>query len=781
MKDFDQQPGLFRLRTDWQFYEGKLVKAPAGQHEAVRGLYGKANATWGPTSIEFDDSGWDRVRVPHDSVVTHEFTDDSDVGSFHGGKTREPVWYRRHFTLQEEDKTKQLLLEFEGMSRDASVFVNGTYLGQSHSGYHPFTVDMTEIARFGEEENVLVVAIDPEEGEGWWYEGCGIYRPVWLIKKAPLHIAEDGVFVKPVLTDEGWTTEVKVEIENTAYESRSGQLRLYILDPEGRECADSARRFTCAPGSTHTLQVPMYVDPVELWDTEHSKRYRLVAEIHEAGKIIDYRKVWYGYRSVRFDADTGFYLNGVNQKLKGFCIHQDHTGVGVAVPYAIKEYRLRLLKEIGANAIRTAHHTDPDIQEIADRIGLMVMEESRAFRPNPETLYDIRQMARKARNHPSVILYSLFNEEPLQGTRTGARIARRMKTEILKEDDSRLFTGAMNDGFLEKDGCASVLDVIGINYNTARYDEVHALFPDKPIVGSETISSFMVRGEYTTSEEDHTVSDRDETHAPWGNTVRDGWKQVNERPFISGTFVWTGLDYRGEPTPYRWPTIASLFGTLDSCGFKKDAAYLYQAFWTEEPFVHVLPDMDQPIDTGAETVFQVYTNCPEAELFINGRSLGRKAVDPYDMVSWTIPYEMGTLRAVGLRDGEAVCDEMHRTPGAADRIRISLSKSTLAYDGEDAIAVNAWAVDAMGNFVPSADTLVFFETEGGGEIIGTGNGDPNSHEPDGLHYRRLFHGRCQAILENRDGADVIVRAYARDIEGDEELITTYETDVIPEL
>ncbi len=783
MKYADQQPGLLRLNQDWRFYEGALNKMPEDRHGAVRGLFGKANIDWGPIAPDLDEADWERVDLPHDANVRLDFTEKDEVGNFHGGKKRGPVWYRKHFLLTEADHDRQLLLEFEGMSRNAEIYVNGIFLYENRSGYHPFTIDITDVATFPDDqgrealtgglqpgENVIAVAIDPTDGEGWWYEGVGIYRSVWLIRKNTLHIAEDGVFVKP---GPQWT-EVSVEVENTGYEPRSGELRVYLVDADLQEITGSERRVTVGGNGVETIRVSLDPGPVEVWSPEHPVLYRCICELHSEAGVADYRKVYYGYRTIRFEADTGFYLNDVPMKLRGFCIHQDHTGIGVAVPYAIKEYRLQLLKQIGANAIRTAHHTDPEIQEIADRIGLMVMEESRSLRASEETFAHARSMARKARNHPSVILYSLFNEEPLQGTETGARMARRLREVIRREDDTRPFTAAMNAGFLNKEGAAQWLDVIGINYNTVEYDKAHALWPDKPIIGSETVSAFMIRGEYETDEAQHLIADVDASSAPWGNTTRDGWKQVAERPFIGGTFVWTGLDYRGEPTPFRWPTIASLFGVLDSCGFKKGAGWLYQAFWTDKPMVHALPDLDQPIDPGTSVTFQVYTNCEEAELFLNGTSLGRKPVDPYAMASWETAYTMGTLRAVGYRDGQPVCDEIQRTPGAVAGLRMRLSKEYMTADGEDAIAVNVEAVDALGNFVPSADTLVFFETEGGAKVIGTGNGDPNSHEPDGMHYRRLFHGRCQAIIRTTDGSDVTVRVYAEGLQGDEEFIIQSE-------
>ncbi|MBR2265001.1 MAG: hypothetical protein IJ917_11820, partial [Firmicutes bacterium] len=324
MKHFDQQPGLFALRSGWKFYEGSLVKAPKDRHDAVRGLYGKVTMNWGPTSMEYDDSDWTTVEVPHDSVIAHDFTDESEIGVFHGGKVKSPVWYRLHFLLDEADRDKQILLEFEGVSREATVYVNGTVLYVSRSGYHPFTVDMTDVAHFGA-ENVLVVEIDPSEDEGWWYEGCGIYRSVWLIKKEKVHIAEQGLFVRPELEDGQWIVRVSVEVENTTNHPERAEVRVYLYDPEGREIADAFRKLLVDQGETEYISVIAYPEDVQLWDTDHPILYRCTAELRAEGQILDYRKEWFGFRTLRFDAETGFYLNDVNQKLKGFCIHQDHT------------------------------------------------------------------------------------------------------------------------------------------------------------------------------------------------------------------------------------------------------------------------------------------------------------------------------------------------------------------------------------------------------------------------------------------------------------------------
>lgn len=779
MKYFDQQPGLYSLQKGWRFREAALSDIPEENGHHTIYSYAKGDGARGPAGCIYDDADWEEIQLPHDWVTQKDFDKSALTGANHGYKERGHGWYRLHFALNPEDRGKQILLEFEGMSRDARIYINGSHVYTNLSGYHPFSIDITDMAIFDIRGNVLAIEIDASTWEGWWYEGAGIYRNAWLIKKNKLHIEYDGVYVHPEQTSDGWITTVEADIANSLAGTEQAAVQVRLLNPEGQVISTASQDLSLDGYHNTTVTFRLPADTVRLWDLDTPIRYRCEVSILQNNQVVDYLKVYYGYRTLRFDPDTGFYLNDRNIKLKGFCNHQDHAGVGVAVPYAIKEYRVGLLKELGANAYRCAHNTDPEIQEICDRLGMLVMEENRSFRTSEEVLRQLRGMVRKARNHPSVAMYSVFNEEPLQGTEQGARLAARLRAEIRKLDASRPVLGAFNGGYLEEAGASGVLDVTGMNYNTSLYDAFHEKYPDRPLVGSETVSAFMVRGEYETDASRNTIASYDDDCAPWGNTVRDGWKQVAERPFVAGTFVWTGFDYRGEPTPYTWPSVATFFGTYDSCGFPKDCCYLYKAFWKDEPLLHLLPDWDRPLDTGTPVKVMAFTNCDEAEIFINGKSQGRKACDPYDQVSWEVPYEMGTLSAKGYRNGELAAEDQQVTPGVMTAIRLTASKDTMAYDGQDAIAINAEAIDAFGNFVPSADTLIFFETEGGAEIIGVGNGDPNSHEPDAIYYRHMFHGRCQAIIRNCDGADVTVKAYAQHMDGDQVFITTYEVPVIP--
>ncbi|MBQ8954357.1 MAG: DUF4982 domain-containing protein, partial [Clostridia bacterium] len=452
-------------------------------------------------------------------------------------------------------------------------------------------------------------------------------------------------------------------------------------------------------------------------------------------------------------------------KMKGFCNHQDHTGVGAAVPYAIKEYRVALLKRLGANAYRCAHNTDPEILEICDRLGMLVMEENRTFSSAEDNLLRLEAMIRNSRNHPSVVLYSMFNEEPLQGTRKGHRMAGRMQALTHRLDDTRPCTGAFNGSALEDEGAGTVLDIVGINYNPATYDLFHAKYPHKPVFGSETASAFMVRGAWQDDPERHFIPNYDDTCAPWGNTIHDTWRSVDTRPFVFGSYVWTGFDYRGEPTPFTWPSVATFFGTYDSCGFEKDGCFMYKAFWHDEPIVHLLPHWNLEVEPGTPVRVMAFTNCEEVALVLNGRALARKKADKYEQVSFTVPYEPGALEAIGYRDGKEAARDRVVTAGPAAKLEATLSKTLLTNDGLDAVAVNVRALDAAGSFMPVADNMVYFDVSGGAKIIGVGNGDPNSHEPDVANYRKLYNGCAQAILLSDGPEEVRVTVRAEGLEG----------------
>lgn len=778
MKFFNRQSGVYCLNKGWKFIEKDIsVLPPTINHDDVYG-YSKGGAAKGPADAGFEDSSWEDVILPHDWVTTKEFT---EMGSPNFGyKERGVGWYRIRFELPKEDMDKQILLEFEGMSCDAQIYMNGMILKHNFSGYNSFAVDITDMVNFGVTPNTLAVRIDASAWEGWWYEGAGIYRNVWLVKKPAVHTTYNGVFTKPVYQSDGiWNLEISVELENSFELEKDFILNCEVFD-KGGEAVGFFRETGCMDGyQKRIITGVIEVKNPRIWSHTEPNLYQVKTSV-TCDNQEDFVITDMGFRTIRLDALNGFWLNGENIKLKGFCNHQDHAGVGVAVPYAVKEYRMKKLKELGANAYRCAHNPDPEILTICDRIGLLVMEENRTFNSSDENLKEIKGIAKTARNHPCVVLYSVLNEEPLQGTGKGRRMAGRLMAAIKEVDDTRPVLGAFNGGYMEEDGAATILDAVGINYNPGRYDEFHQKYPDIPLIGSETASAFMVRDEYETNLECHIIDNYDEECAPWGTTVRDMWKYVNERPFVAGTFVWTGFDYRGEPTPFTWPSVGTFFGTYDSCGFEKDACYFYKAFWNDEPMVHLVSPWKKQLNEGENVKVMVITNCEEVEVYVGNERIGKKRADLYEQVLFDVPYEKGrALFALGYKNGAAAAKDSQISSEQGSAFLYQLSKDEMFADGHDAIVIDIFSVDKNGNRDLDADQEVMMDVTGGAYIAGVGNGDPNSHEPDLAKSRRFFHGCCQMILKNCKEQDVMVKLFAAGYENTEIFIPVKKTEFIP--
>lgn len=755
MKYIEQQKGIYCLNHGWKFIEKDFsVLPPTKNHEDVYS-FSKGGAAKGPADASFDDTDWENVELPHDWVTKKPFVETASPNQ--GYKERGIGWYRIRFALSQEDKQKQILLEFEGMSADAQIYVNGMLLKRSYSGYNSFCVDMTDVANFGIIPNTLAVRIDASAWEGWWYEGAGIYRNVWLIKKSDIHIAYQGIYLKPQLIEKNkWKLNIETTVENSFEYEHNFKLESTVYDTANQVVGTASTNGSIKGFGQTVLNSEIIVDNPLLWDTDKPNLYSVRTSIYIDGEEIDFQVNKTGFRTINLDAQTGFWLNGINLKLKGFCNHQDHAGIGVAVPYSIKQYRMEKLKQLGANAYRCSHNPDPEILEICDNLGIMVMEENRTFNSSKDNIEEVKGIIKNARNHPCVILYSVLNEEPLQGTLKGRKIAGKLQATIKQLDNTRPVIGAFNGGYMEDEGASTILDATGINYNPKRYDDFHKKFPNTPLIGSETASAFMVRGEYQTDYEKHIIDDYDSECALWGTTTKDMWKYVNERPFVAGSFVWTGFDYRGEPTPFTWPSVATFFGVYDSCGFEKEACYLYKAFWKDEPIIHLV--FPKSFKEKEAVKVLVYTNCKEVELFVNGSSVGIKKADLYEQAEFIIPYEKGELKAIGYIDGKIVAEDKQLTALKPNRLVIESVHNTLKSGGYDATAVNVELLDENGTVVPDADDLVKFEIENG-IILGVGNGNPNSHEPDIADYRKLFHGKAQLILKATSDKTVHVRAY----------------------
>ncbi|HET9511528.1 MAG TPA: beta-galactosidase GalA, partial [Sphingomonas sp.] len=634
------------------------------------------------------------------------------------------------------------------IATNATVWVNGTIAAHSWSGYSSVLIDLTPFARFGTQDNVIAIRVDATAMEGWWYEGAGLYRHAWLSRRAGVSIAEDGVHCDPRRGDTGWRVPVALTLTNIERTAATVACEALLIDPAGRTVAQGRADATvdALAEVVATLDLPA-PDP-QTWSVERPTLYTVVARVLRGGAVVDERRTAVGFRTIRFDADRGFFLNDQPVKLKGVCIHQDHAGVGVAVPDALLRWRLEQLKALGCNAIRCSHHAPAaELLDYADRMGFLVMGENRVFNPAPDYLAQLEWMVRRDRNHPSIILWSVFNEEPMQGTHAGVEMVRRMAAAVRRLDTARPITAAMNGAFFDPVNVSQVVDVTGFNYYQGDYDRFHRLNPAKPITSSEDTSAFETRGAYRTDAAAHVITSYDTQAADWGATHRKSWAAIVARPFVAGGFVWTGFDYHGEPTPHAWPTISSFFGILDLCGFPKTAAGIRRAQWIDDrTVVAIAPHWTWPGREGEAIPVHVASNGDTIELRLNGRSLGRQPADRVMGNDWTVPYAPGRIEAIAYRGGRAAARTAHETAGAPVALRLTPARTIMAADGVDAQPITVDAIDARGRPVPTANLPVRFAVQNA-TIIGLGNGDPNSHEPEKGDARSLFNGLAQVIVQ----------------------------------
>ena len=750
----------------------------------------------------FDDGQWRTVDLPHDWAVELPFATNADF--HHGFKpvgTNFPEnsigWYRREFTLPASDKGKRLWVEFDGVYRDSLVWLNGHCLGRNPSGYNSFRYDITKAAICGE-TNVLVVRVDASRFEGWFYEGAGIYRHVWLEKMSPLYVEPDGLFVWGSFSNNvpGETAAVHVQAHLINYQPTAADLtvRCQVIAPDGTVAGRFENKTNMPDYSKKTVELSSFIGPsvltaarktltptgnsafsatqsyvpqsgkqeLSLWSPESPNLYKLITTIESGGKIMDHVETEFGLRTIAFDANRGFLLNGKTYVIKGTCDHQDHAGVGSAMPDALQNFRVKKLKEMGSNAIRTSHNPPtPDLLAACDRLGMLVLDENRRVDNTDLVMNELQGWIMRDRNHPCVFLWSLGNEEGnLQATNAAAQEAAVKLIEPMQAlahelDPTRQCTIAMNGNW--GIGFSTVIDVQGFNYRTGNINKFHTDFPAKPALGTETASTRTTRGVYVDDKTNGYVSAYGENGVEKAWTW---WPYYAAHPFTSGGFVWTGFDYRGEPTPYRWPCISSHFGLMDTCGFPKDIYYYYRSWWTEQPVLHLATGWAR-FDGGRTNLVRCFSNCKAVELFLDGKSLGKKSMARNEYLDWNAPAATGVLSAKGYDGKKVVAETKIERSGEPAAVELHPDRTTITGDGRDLSMVDVAIVDAKGRVVADAGNLIWFELKGPGKIIGVGNGDPSCHEADKASERNAFNGYAQVIVQagrNEGTLELIARS-----------------------
>jgi beta-galactosidase len=714
--------------------------------------------------VGFDDAKWRALHLPHDWAVELPFVHDDELNS-HGFKPlgrRYPEtsvgWYRREFDIAASDLGRRIAVEFDGAFRSVLVFVNGCFIGRNDNGYAPFAFDLTDFLNYGA-RNCITLRVDASFGDGWFYEGAGIYRHVWLTKTDALHLGKWESWARPEATG-GKTVNVLLGtvVENVGKNAEIAAVSWQIVDAAGKTVATAktaAQTIDVDGKATYEAIAPIS-DPA-LWSVEEPNLYTALVTVETHGQVRDAEPVKFGVRFLRFDANHGFFLNDKPVKIQGTCNHQDHAGVGAAVPDRLQWFRLAVLREMGCNAVRTSHNMPtPEWVDACDRMGMMMMCETRQMSSNEEGLAQLETMVKRYRNSPSIILWSIGNEEwHLQNDQAelGEKIAATMVRRCHELDPNRPVSAAVN-GSNEK-GVSNALDVIGFNYNLNFPDEFHKKNPTRPVYGSETASTVSTRGVYTTDKLRNTVSAYDVNHPAWANGTEEWWKFYGTREWLAGGFAWTGFDYRGEPTPYGWPSVNSQFGIIDVCGFPKDLFFYYKAWWRKEPSLHVFPHWNWAGREGEEIPVWVFSNMEEVELVVNGASLGRQKVSYLGHVEWKVKYEPGAIEARGFKGGKLALSEKRETTGPAATIKLSADRTAIDADGADVAVIKVEVLDNEGRSVPTADDLIHFKVTGEGTLIGVGNGDPNCQESDKDSKRSLFNGLAQAIVQATKQAGMI--------------------------
>lgn len=723
------------IDKDWRFSFGHLYDTQK-DFRHTEGYFSYLTKTGfgdGPAATGFDDRAWRNLDLPHDWAVEQSFSEKASYS--HGFKIagkgfpeKSIGWYRKKINIPESDKGRIISLKFDGVFRNSKVFFNGYFLGTEESGYNGFEYDVSAYVNYGG-ENTIAVRVDASMEEGWFYEGAGIYRHVYLQKTNPIYVVENGTYVTSEIKDNNAEITAQVTIENKGRYQGTIEIVQHVFDLSGQQVTSVSENILAPDFYKTTISTSkLKVKNPLLWDIEHPNLYRLVTELTQSGKIIDRYETSFGIRTIRFDPEKGFFLNGKALKLKGTNNHQDHAGLGTALPDELQYYRIRKLKDLGSNAYRCSHHPPtPELLKACDELGMLVIDETRLMGINDYHLNDLKRMMERDRNHPGIFCWSVGNEEwNIEGNSVGESVTNIMQGVSKSIDPTRPVTVGISSGF--KSGISSVVAIMGYNYlGNGDIDAHRNEFKNQPGMGTEEGSTFATRGIYFTDDAKHYQSAYDKKPRPTFYSIEEGWKFYAERSYLAGMFIWTGFDYRGEPTPYGWPSVTSYFGMMDVCGFPKDNVFYLKSWWGKEPVLHILPHWNWNGMEGKEIDVWVYSNCDEVALFLNKKSLGKKKMQQNGHLEWKVKYTPGTLEAIGYKKGKKILTEIQKTTEKAENIKLSVDKENLPKT--NVVVVTAELTDKNGLHIPNANNEINFDIKGG-KILGVGNGDPTSLEKD---------------------------------------------------
>ncbi len=736
----------------------------------------------GAQDVAFDDAAWRSLDLPHDWSIEGEFSEQNPAGVGGGALPGGVGWYRKTFTVPAADSGKVVFVEFDGVYRNSEVWINGQYLGKRPYGYSSFRYELTPHLHY-RVRNVIAVRVDnSQQPNSRWYSGSGIYRHVRLVTTDPLHVAEWGTYITtPVVSPDSSQVTIRTTLGNERHGEQRIVLSTVVYDSAGREVAAVSTMGRIAGDSVAELAQDLTIPRPILWSVEQPYLYRAVSRVRCGNRVCDTYSTPFGVRSFVFRADSGFFLNGRHVKIRGVCLHHDLGALGAAVNTRAIERQLEIMRAMGVNAIRTSHNPPaPELLDLTDRMGFIVLDEAFDMWKKQKTPYDyhldwdawhvrdLSDMVRRDRNHPSVFMWSIGNEVMEQwnnGDSTAAPIARELAGIVRALDPTRPITQAANNGSPQNPVFhAGALDLLGHNYHHEVWADFPAQYPGAKFIITEAMSALNSRGVYEQPSDsvasyetpyvknhgpqpnkDYRLSSYDDRKAFWGSLHEESVRLFERYPYLSGIFVWQGIDYLGEPTPYEWPARSSYFGVVDLAGFPKDPFYLYQSVWTEQPMLHLLPHWNWT--PGDSIDVWAYTNADEVELFLNGTSLGtRRKPELVSHVMWRVAYVPGTLRGVARKSGRVWAAAEVKTAGTPTRVVLTPDRPRIRGDGEDLSFVTVTVEDRARVEVPTAEPLIRFRISGPAKIVGVDNGDQISHTSFQAHQVRLFNGKALVII-----------------------------------